>query len=359
MNSLDPTKLNLGPLTRCTGGYYYELLIQNCTTDTIVVIDHENNKIPITPVTLTPMASEAVIVLWRKTLDSTATPNNNPKAISGYQIRIPKHLLMGEGAIFLKAVNVVVCSEAGAINACHPSAGVDYETAAYEIKKQLADMADEIPTISLMANDPKSRFNKLYTVVGDMPVDIPVTNIFGEANLKIVFSYKGQSREFNIDLEKFLDSTENVLEIDDCPIGFITTNKAIAERSSGEYKKISQAEANRLLKTQKEKLEHEMEVAEDQHKAEMRIKDQELDAMKTRLKMMESEYDRVKSEYDSFTGNVSARMKIGENELRREKAISGASEEKWKTIAVYGGVAVAGLTLMLKLIQLGAKTGIV
>ena len=359
MNTLDPTKLNLGPLTRCSGGYYYELLIQNCTTDTIVVIDHENNRVPILPASMTPMAAEAVMVLWRKTLDSTATTNNNPKSISGYQIRIPKHLLMGEGAIFLKAVNVVICSEAGAINACHPSASMNYETAAYEIKKQLADMADDIPTISLMANDPKSRFNKLYTVVGDMPVDIPVTNIFGEANLKVIFSYKGQSREFNIDLEEFLNSTENVLEIDDCPIGFVTTNKAIAERSSGEYKKISQSEANRLLKSQKEKMERDMEVAEEQHKAELKIKDQELATLKSKLRVVESEYDRIKSEYDSFTGNVSARMKIGDNELKREQAISGANEEKWKSIAVYGGVAVAGLTLMLKLIQLGAKSGIV
>ena len=359
MQALDPTKMNLGPLTRCSNGYYYELLIQNCTTDTIVVIDHENNKVPILPASLTPMAAEAVMVLWRKTLDSTATTNNNPKSISGYQIRIPKHLLMSEGAIFLKAVNVVICSEGGAVNACHPTATMNYETAAYEIQKQLAEMADDIPTISLMANDPKSRFNKLYTVVGDMPVDIPVTNIFGEANLKLIFSHKGKSKEYNISLEEFFNSTENVLELDDCPIGFITTNKAIAERSSGEYKKISQAEANRLLKQQKDKMDHEMEVLDEQHKAELRIKDQELDALRTKLKMTESEYDRIRSEYDSFTGNVSARVKIGENELRRDKAIASAKEEKWKTIGVYGALALGGITLLLKAIQLGAKAGIV
>ena len=85
MQSLDPTKINLGPLTRCSHGYYYELLVQNCTTDTIVIIDHENNKIPIPPASMTPMAAEAVMVLWRKTVGSTATTNNNPKAISGYQ----------------------------------------------------------------------------------------------------------------------------------------------------------------------------------------------------------------------------------------------------------------------------------
>ena len=50
MQLLDPTKIPLGPLTRCSNGYYYELLVQNCTTDTIVIIDHENNKIPISPV---------------------------------------------------------------------------------------------------------------------------------------------------------------------------------------------------------------------------------------------------------------------------------------------------------------------
>lgn len=355
MKSIDPTKLNLGPLTRCSTGYYYELLIQNCTTDTIVIIDHENNKIPVPPASLTPIGAEAVMVLWRKTLDSTASTNNNPKALSGYQIRIPKHLLMGEGCIFLKAINMVICSEAGAINACHPSASVDYDAATYEVKKQLADMASEAPCISLMANDPKGRFNSLYTVVGDMLVKIPVTNIFGEANLKMIFSYQGKSSEYNIDLEAFLSSTESVMELDDCPIGFITTNKAIAERSSGEYKKISQAEANRLLKQQKDKLDREKEVADEQHKAEMRIKDQELDAMKTRLKMAESEYERLKSEYDSFTGNVSARVKINENEFKASKAASSATEEKWKTIGVYGALALGGITLLIKAIQLGSK----
>ncbi len=359
MQSLDPTKIPLGPLTRCSDGYYYELLVQNCTTDTIVIIDHENNKIPISPASMTPMTAEAVMVLWRKTVGSTVTTNNNPKAISGYQIRIPKHMLMGEGCIFLKSVNIVVCSEGGAINACHPAASMNYETAAYEIKKQLADMADDIPTISLMANDPKSRFNKLYTVVGDMPVDIPVTNIFGEASLKIIFSHQGKSNEYNIDLEEFLSSAESVLELDDCPIGFLTTNKAIAERSSGEYKKISQAEANKLLKQQKDKSDKEKEILEEQHKAEMRIKDQELDSIKTKLRMVESEYDRLKSEYDSFTGNVSARVKIGENELKRDKAYASATEEKWKSIGVYGALALGGITLLLKAIQLGSKTGLV
>lgn len=359
MQEIDITQSALGPLTRCFKGYYYELLIQNSTSDTIIVIDHNNNKIPIPPASLTPIGSESVFVLWRKTCSETADRENHPKSVTGYQIRIPKHQLVGEGCIFLKSVNLVICSEAGAINACHPSAVVNYETAAYEIKKQMADMAHDIPTISLMANDPKGRVSTLYTMVGDMLVDIPVTNIFGEANLKIIFSHKGKTTEYNIDLEEFFNSTENVVELDDCPIGFITTNKAIAERSSGEYRKISQAEANRLLKQQKDKMDREREDADNQHKTELRLKEQEIDAMKTELKLIKSEYDRIKSEYDSFTGNVSARAKINENEYKAAKAASSATEEKWKTIGVYGALALGAITLILKAVQLGSKAGIV
>ena len=359
MYKVEPTKLDLPPLVRMTPGYYYELLIQNCTSDNIVIIDHDNNRIPIAPITTTPLGAEFVQILWRRSLKGTTNEANSPRAITGYQVKIPKHVLIGQGSIYIKAINVVICSESAALSVTHPAAAIDYDTALCELKEQVTELARDIPTISLIANDPEGRYSKLYTVVGDMPVCIPVTNIFGEANLKIIFSCGGRTSEYNISLDEFFKSTDNVMELDDCPINFITTNKSVSERSSGEYKKISQAEANRLIKQQADKHKVEIDVLKEQNKTELQLKDKEIDVLQSKLKTAKAEYDRIKSEYDAFSGNVNASYKIGEHELKRDSAISSANEEKWKTFGVYGGLALGAITLILKAVELGRKSGLV
>ena len=355
MKSIDPAKTTLGPLTRSTTGYYYELLVQNCTLDTIVLIDHENNKIPIPPVTMTPLAPEAVLIFWRRVVGPSADDNAAGKKITGYTIRIPKHLLLGEGCIYLKSANVVICTEDVALNAVHPATLCNHEVAACEIKQQLMELMNEVPTINLIANDPQGRFSTFYTAIGDMTVDIPVTKLFGEAELKIVFSRERQVKEFTINLDEFLNSTESVLELENCPIPFITTNRVIAENCSGDHQRMSPTQVKQLLKRQTDTFEEQRKQLVEEHKNQLALSERELALAKADLAQAKADLKKLQTEYDAFTSNVSADVRFDENLTRRVKADHAANEEKWKTVGVYGGLAVGAAALIIKIIELGRK----
>lgn len=354
MVKLNTNTYSLEPLTRSYSGYYKELLIQNCTSDTIIVIDKENNKLAVEPTGNSAIGPEAVNIYVRSTVGPTATPTNTPLKVPGKSIRIPRALLLENESLYIKEIDMVICTQAASINAYHPATAVDYDTMCYEIRKHLAAAAAEVPTISLLANDPSGRYNRLYTTIGDMTVSIPVTKLAGSAYLQIIFSAEGKSSQYTIDLEEFFNSTENIVELDDCPISFLTTNRAVAERAStsGEYRKVSQASMNKMLESQKKSLE-------EMHKRELQIAQQELDAAKADLAKVKADLSRVNFEYDAFTGNVSARSKMHENDVRVLKSANSATEEKWKTVGVYGALALGAITLIIKAVQLGSKTGLI
>ena len=356
---LHTDEMLLGPLIRYTPGYYHEENIENHTSEPVVIIDHANNKSLLAPVLKHASDIEYVDVKWRNTLDSTATPEGTAKRIPGFQIKIPKHVLMTEGCLYISALNRLICSEPGSINACHPKACVNSESTAYALEKSISKVIERTPTVVMMINDPQGRCDVLYSVMGDMLLEIPVTHHLGAAELKLLFVCDGKRREFDVDIDKFLESNDSVIEIADGPLAFLTKNKIIAERSSGEYRKMSRSEVLQLTKDQEARHKLEIESIKRQHEITEAENEAKIRMLKSEIEQADAELKRVKAEYAVFTGSMNAGVRINDNAFQREKLESSASQEKWKTIGVYGTLTLAAITLLLKAIQLGSKTGII
>ena len=183
--SYETEQINTGPLTRCFYGYYSELFIQNSTKSTIVVIDCNNNKINVPPMSGNQIGRETIIIWTRKTTNPTLDHNNTAQNIPGTRTSISLHDLNREGGFYINEINMVLCTEASATTAAHPKSSISFADAADQARGEMLRTLDEAPTIKLIANDPEGRYNKLYTTFGDILVDIDVQHMFGEAELEI------------------------------------------------------------------------------------------------------------------------------------------------------------------------------
>ena len=115
--SYETEQINTGPLTRCFYGYYSELFIQNSTKSTIVVIDCNNNKINVPPMSGNQIGRETIIIWTRKTTNPTLDHNNTAQNIPGTRTSISLHDLNREGGFYINEINMVLCTEASATTA--------------------------------------------------------------------------------------------------------------------------------------------------------------------------------------------------------------------------------------------------
>ena len=363
-NKLETKEYTSGPLISNIPGYYFELLIKNLSLEDVYVVDHENNKVMVRPAFDTINSLEVISVSWRRTLDPTRTQNGAPASVAAFHIDIPKHTLMSVGHVYIRQINLLICLNECVYEVWHPCMAKSADRASYELHKHVVELMKGVPTIAFHISDPEGRYSHLYSVLGNQVISIPVSKEFKRTALTMTYNQSGDKlTEVSVDLTDFFNSGEQVIELKDCPLGFLTTNRSIAERSYQEYRKVSQTEVNKLLKERDDKHKKELEVTVNEtssgYETQLSVKDREIATLKSKLAVLQSEHDRLQSEYSAFTGNINAGMKIGETELKRDKAIADSTTEHWKTVGIYGTLALGAITLLLKAIQLGSKTGLI
>ena len=311
--------VRVGPLTRSFPTFYSELMIQNNTKDNIIAIDSANNHKIIPPVSTNQFGRETVVIWFRSTIEPTVDGNNTPHQIDGNKIVIPKHELNHEGGCFIPEINTVLCTEAMAIMATHPRSSVTYLDASEEAQSKVADTIQDAPTIKLVANDPEGRYNKLYTVIGDILIEIQISNLYGEAVLQIMYFDKGTHNTFEVELDEFFNSAEDMLELKDLPISFITTNKARASRYATECKRVPQSEVEEMLKKAATKSAKDIGAVKDQYDTDIKVRDSEIKRLKDEIKTANSDKDDAERKYNELKAAVDAANVMRDRELKGQE----------------------------------------
>ena len=322
--SYETEKINTGPLTRCFSGYYSEMFIQNNTRNNVVLIDCNNNKINVPPITGNHIGRELVTVWLRKSTTPSVDQNNRSTQLPGLRISIPLHDLNREGGFFIDEINMVLCTEATAMTASHPKSSITFADAADQARADISKILDESPTLKLIANDPEGRYNKLFTTFGDMLVEIDVQHMYGEAELEINYFYKGKQDSFIVDLDEFFNGEDETLELEDLPISFITTNKAKALRYTGEYKRVPQSEVDELLKRAAAKAAKDIAAVKDQYETELKLKDNELKRITDDLKNVTSERDQLDVKLKELNAIINASNTMREKEVKSQELANKA-----------------------------------
>lgn len=317
--SYETEQITSGPLTRCFYGYYSELFIQNSTKSTIVVIDCDNNKVNVPPISGNQIGREMIIIWTRKTTNPTLDHNNTAQTIPGTRINIPLHDLNREGGYYIEEINMVLCTEASSTTASHPKSSISFADAADQARSALIETLNGSPTIKLIANDPEGRYNKLYTTFGDMLVEIDVQHIYGEAELQMNYFHKGIQNSFVIKLDEFFEGDNDTLDVQDCPISFLTTNKAKALRYTSEYKKIPQSEVDELLKKASTKAAKDIAAVKDQYETDAKIKESEIKRLNDSIKNLSNDRDQMELKLKELTAALSAANTIREKEVKAQE----------------------------------------
>lgn len=311
--------VRVGPLTRSFNTLYSELMIQNNTKDNIIAIDSANNHKIIPPVNQNQFGRETVIVWYRSTIEPTVDQNNTPLHIDGNRIIIPKHELNNEGGCYIPEINTVLCTEAMSIMATHPRSSITYMDASEEARASVAETIQDAATIKLVANDPDGRYNKLYTVIGDMTIEIQIGNVYGEAVLQIMYFDHGKHKTYEVELDEFFNSADDLLELKDLPISFVTTNKARAARYATEYKRVPQSEVEEMLKKAATKSAKDIVAVKEQYDTDIKVKDNEIKRLKDEVKTANADKDDAERKYNELKAAVDASNTMRERDLKEKE----------------------------------------
>ncbi len=320
-------EVSVQSLTRNFNAFYAERLIQNNTRNNIVIIESDNNKTVIAPVNNNLIGRECVIIWYRSTTAPTVDANNRPTNITGRKIVLQKYDLADEGGCYIKELNLVLCTEATAVAATHPRGSMTYMDAIHDTMHEMSVSLETTPTIKLSANDPDNRYNKLYSMIGDISIEIPITHVYGEAILAITYIANGESKCYRVSLDDFFDSEKDVYELSELPITFVTTNRTRAVRYAKEYKRISQSEVDELLKRTEQKYAKDVAAVKTQYETDVSTKASEIKRLKEQVKTVTTEKDnaeRLATELKTAidTHNVMREKNIREKELDNKQHIS-------------------------------------
>ena len=311
--------VRVGPLTRSFNTMYSELMIQNNTKDNIIAIDSSNNHTVIPPVNQNQFGRETVIVWYRSTTEQTVDQNNNPLHIDGHRIIIPKHELNSEGGCYIPEINTVLCTEAMSIMTTHPRSSITYMDASEEARASVAESIQDAATIKLVANDPDGRYNKLYTVIGDMTIEIQISNVYGEAVLQIMYFDHGKHQTYEVELDEFFNSADDLLELKDLPISFVTTNKARAARYAAEYKRVPQSEVEEMLKKAATRSAKDINAIKEQYDTDIKVRDNEIKRLKDDIKTANADKDDAERKYTELKAAVDASNIMREHDLKEKE----------------------------------------
>ena len=311
--------IKVGSLVRSHHAFYTELSIQNHTRENIVVVDCHNNKHVVPPASSNQLGRELVSIWYRATTNPTVYYNNRPINADGIRIILSKHELSQEGGVFIQELNLLLCSQTMSTIASHPASSITYEDAVTEASELIAQTIADAPTVKLIANDPEGRYNKLYTVIGDMLLTIDVTHVYGDAELQVLYFNQGESQQFVVNLNEFFESAEEVLELKDLPITFLSTNKARATRCATDYRRVSQTEVDELLKKMQTRSNKEYTALKDKADTDNQLKDNEIARLRDQVKQLTSEKEEIEEKARAYKAAVNAANDLNETRIKEEQ----------------------------------------
>ena len=233
--------------------------------------------------------------------------------LPGTTVEIPLYKIKS-GPLYVEEFNLVVCSVEDAETCRHPHAVMSYPEALDSGLQLVTDKIIDAPGIKVLANDPTSSCDYVYTLLDAQLITVPVTHLNDEGfTMTLVITSEGRPWVDTLDLSALLTGTTNVVEFSNRIIPFVTTSKAHAETIAKTFKWLNPTTFADMQAKMKQQHEVELSMKDAtfaSQKAELDAKIKELTTKltiaSTSLAQVTSERDDFKYKYQYLKGDINA-----------------------------------------------------
>lgn len=351
MNKYKVTETQQGPVDNMSAGHYEELLVQNYTSTAIVIINKNNDKSTIPP--LSHHSGEAQVEITYRRTDGPrhATNSQVDIPIPTQQISVRYGEILVE-PIYISEVDLVVCTPDRINSVSHPRFAANYEDAISRIHSELSENLTQ-PALHILANDPTGVVRKLYISIEGVIREVTTTNYPGESRI-LSLLYPGKSsgnyNKVQISLEQ-IEKGNGAVNLRD-RIFYVGMSKNQID------KRILADKDTELELFDKEDLAIHVRDLKESHTKEINTWKQKYDDLTEKYNNLNNKYNnekesltteitQLKAQLADLQGILDSREKLDKArsaELGKQKAEIGVKGEEYK---MYGTVAKIALPVLI------------
>lgn len=314
------TQIKRTSLSKSLITFYQEMSVCNSCSTTIIAIDARGNRFSIPPVQHTAYCMNSNVTLTRRqTIGKSKEVSGTDAIIDGICVTVD-YFEISQSPVYVKEFDLLLCLPEDSECYEHPFRQTSYKNCLELGLQQISQSLDDSPMFKVLANDPTSNYDQLFTLINNQVAKIPVTHMAGDDfELVIITSINGRYQREIINLNEFLTGKENTYEFENRVIPFVTTSELNAREMGKSFRWITMSTVNAILS--KKDIEHKEELAALAKKYELKIAElaaniSKLDTLVTQLK---AERDEIKFKYNSLRGDMSASTDILKEQAEREK----------------------------------------
>lgn len=347
INITNKTSGKSSGLTSTQHGVYEERCWYNDTSSTVVVIDSNNVKTEIPPRSSSVYGPKVVRFQRRHGVGPTKSDNGINLNLDYEEIIIKESDLLVE-PVFVREVNVIVCSIALINSVDHPYSSACYNDIFNRSVELFETTFRDSPGVSFVANDPQKRFSEVFTYLYDCPVCIPVTSIINDtsdATLTCIFTTIDGIYKQEINIEELVE--KQTLPIKNEIIPVVSMTRLGAQQYVHSHQVITQEDYDDAIKRME--LLHKKALDNVKKQADL-----DRDSYSTKLKNAELEADEYKTKYQSLKAHVDAAVDYRTADLKQEQMINATRQAELKLESEYGKQQYQNLESKLKLWHLVA-----
>jgi hypothetical protein len=353
-NLLESTSPHIDP---SLSGAYEELIIRNCMTMPIIVIERSGHQTVIPPMIST--GSHGVIINFRETVGTRIAERSGDEIpITTKIITIPDWELT-QDSVYVKELDLLICSFNHAEMAKHPYSGEVYKDALEHTIINLSDN-DHHFTMRIFVNDASGELNNLYVHMFGKHLSVPITCYAANESL-ISFVCMAKNKEvcrFSRPLSYVTEGGDGRIDLGNGFVVHVSNNLDKLERSLKSV--IDREELSIEQVTQKVKeltAAHKLALQqlEQQHALDIQAKVIDLSEKNNQLSQQAQLIAQQKAQMAEWGAIYEARLteeKQREAQVKTSTAQLGyhAEEFKYKSLLIKtaGAVAIAAGTWAIK-----------
>lgn len=322
----------MGPLVGMIDAAYTEIAITNHTCRDIVIVDHNNNRTIINRLSVS-YSKEHVSISIRKGIGKTMNNRGGPELLNGQIIKIELQDILNN-PVFINETNWVIGALDEKVEILHPYGCVTYSEALNRATEEISETLSNSPNMTMIANDPQKRIDKLFTSLSGNILTIPVTHIPDtEATLQLKVTQGEESVIATTSLEAFLSGTEDYLELETGLFPFVTSNKNQCEKLIRTYKppthqQIERAdkEATLRIKEMEELTKVKLATMKEEYETKIKTLNGKLEIQNIELAKAKKDLEHMEALYNGIKAAFDARV-IDKTTTFNENSITQKSEE--------------------------------
>lgn len=347
--------IQLDQLIRSQIGFYSELLILNNTNHDVIITNNKNERTRLPPAAPIAISTKGITIFVRRTVGPTRTADCARGSIKGIKIFVPDRAYINEPC-YIKEIDLLLSNTEIMDHTEHPYAQIEYDAALDVVLTELRHKIVDDPTFYIYANDPDNRCNNLYSSLAGRIITIPVTCHKGDAKIYISMSQSQGGATLEYDLDPLFESDTDILNLDDAPVWFVTTNRARAERYAKDCKRLTQMEVDKLIKQTEQQYTREITALKTTAALNLQDKDSLYKQVMIKQKELISELEQLQSKYDSLKGDLDYKAIRRKDDVTEKIAEHKLKETEYKLWHVIAAAAIPVImTTIVKMVEMAIK----